>query len=267
MDNMSFHQRHPYLFTGILALTVVGAFIISGALTRRLGLPKQSLYLIGFVILTVISLALLARMRWWKEIGFRPLREYHLLWLPALPLIVTLFEFFWGGSKSVPAATMVFLLVLTALNGFVEEVFYRGLMLRALVAKGIWRALAVPSLLFALTHLMNFLAGWNPERIVWQLGYSFALGFGWAAFALRTGTIWPLILIHFLNNFFSLWGADSLIQTADLSLVSRVIMLSYMAAFTVYGIVVTRSYIKAQGGSCRFNVPTKCKKRQAKFVS
>jgi membrane protease YdiL (CAAX protease family) len=246
MDSMRFHQRHPYLFVGVLEATVVGAFIVAGALTRRLGLPLDALYWIGFVILTVISLILLTRMRWWKEVGFRPLREYRLLWLPALPLIGTVFQFCLGGGELARGAVVLFMLILTALNGFAEEVLYRGLMLRAIVPKGIWRALLVTSVIFAFTHSMNALTGWSPERVLWQLCYSFAIGFGWAAFALRTGTIWPLILIHFLNNFFSLAGSDSVIQTGDVSTVSRCIMSFYTVAFVVYGVLVTRSYVNAQ---------------------
>jgi membrane protease YdiL (CAAX protease family) len=247
MDSMRFHQRHPYLFVGILEATFVGTFIVAGALTKRLGLPLDALYWIGFVILTVISLVLMTRMRWWKEVGFRSLGEYRFLWLPVLPLIVTLFQFNSGGGELARGTVVLFMLVLTALNGFAEEVFYRGLMLRALVPKGRWRALVITSLIFAFTHSMNVLTGWSPERVLWQLCYGFAIGFGWAAFALRTGTIWPLILIHFLNNFFSLSGSDSVIQTGEVSTVSRCIMLFYAVAFVVYGVLVTRSHIKAKG--------------------
>ena len=126
MDGMHFHQKHPYLFVGVLEATVVGAFIAAGALTRRLGLPQEALYWIGFVILTVISLVLLTRMRWWKEVGFRPLGKYRLLCLPVLPLIGTLVQFSSGDGELVRGTVVLFMLVLTALNGFTEEVFYRG---------------------------------------------------------------------------------------------------------------------------------------------
>ena len=247
MDRMRYYRRHPYLFVAFLEATFVGVFIVAGALTKRLGLPLDALYWIGFVILTVIGLVLLTRMRWWKEVGFRPLRECRLLWLPALPLIGTLFQFCWGGAELARGTVVLFMLVLTALNGFAEEVFYRGVMLRALVPKGAWRALIVTSLIFAVTHSMNVLTGWSTERVLWQLCYGFAIGFGWAAFALRTGTIWPLILIHFLNNFFSLSVSDSVVQTAEVSTVSRCIMLFYTVAFILYGVLVTRSYIRAKG--------------------
>jgi len=249
MDRMRFYRRHPYLFVAFLEATFAGTFIVAGALTKRLGLPLDALYWIGFVILTVIGLVLLTRMRWWKEVGFRPLRECHLLWLPALPLIGTLYQFFSGGGELARGTVVLFMLVLTALNGFAEEVFYRGLMLRALVEKGVWRALLITSLIFAFTHSMNVLTGWSPERVLWQLCYSFAIGFGWAAFALRTGTIWPLILIHFLNNFFSLSGSGSVIQTGELSTGSRCIMLFYTVAFILYGVLVTRSHVKAKAAA------------------
>jgi membrane protease YdiL (CAAX protease family) len=247
MDDMRFHQRHPYVFVGVLEAAVVGVFIFAGALTRRIGLPLNALYWIGFVILTVMSVVLLTRMRWWTEVGFRRLGEYRLLWLPVLPVIVTMFQTFSGEGGLIRGTVVLFMLVLTALNGFVEEVVYRGMMLRALVPKGIWRALVITSVIFAFTHSMNVLTGWSPERVLWQLCYSFAVGFGWAAFALRTGTIWPLILIHFLNNFFSLWRSSSVVQTGEVSALSQGIMLFYTVAFIAYGVVVTRSHIKAQG--------------------
>ena len=247
MDHRGFHQRHPYLFVLILEATVVGAFVIAGALVKRLEMSHQALYGIGFVILTAISLMLLTRMRCWKEVGFRPLGKYHLLWLPALPMIVNVFEGLSGEGTVLPGAMLLGLLGLTALNGFVEEVFYRGLMLRALVAKGIWRAVIITSLVFAITHSLNVLAGWSLEKVLWQLSYSFAFGFGWAAFALRTGTIWPLILIHFLNNFFALYRPGSIVQTGSVSALGRGIIAFYTVAFIAYGVIVTRSHIKAQG--------------------
>ena len=248
MQHIGFNQRHPYLFVGILEATVVGAFIIAGALTKWLRMPQQMLYGIGFIILTVISLILLTRMRCWKEVGFRPLGMYHLLWLPALPMIVTVYEALSGEGGLVGGNIMWRIMGMTALNGFAEEVLYRGLMLRALAWKGIWRAVIITSLIFAITHSLNTLTGWSSERVLWQLCYSFAFGFGWAAFALRTGTIWPLILIHFLNNFFSLCRAGSIVQTGEVSTVSQVVMALYTVAFIAYGVIVTRSYIKTQGG-------------------
>lgn len=247
MEHVSLHRRHPYLFVGILEATVVGAFVVAGVVTRRLGMSHQALYGIGFAILTVITVILLTRMRWWKEVGFRPLGKYHLLWLPALPVLVAMFEALFGDGELLPGTALLFMLGLTAVNGFVEEVIYRGLMLRVLAARGIWRAVIITSLVFAITHSMNVLAGWNPEKVLWQLCYSFAFGFGWAAFALRTGTIWPLILIHFLNNFFSLCRPGSIVQTGSFSPVGRGIIAFYIVAFVAYGVIVTRSHVKAQG--------------------
>lgn len=134
-----------------------------------------------------------------------------------------------------------------AMVGFVEESMYRGLMLQALLKKGVWKAVIISSLLFSLSHFMNALTGWNLYHVLLQLTYSFALGFGWSAFALRTRTIWPLMLIHFLIDFISFIKSENIIKylqssQPDMNDIIYSIILS--TVFIIYGIVVTKSYIK-----------------------
>ncbi len=93
--------------------------------------------------------------------------------------------------------------MLAGLIGFVEEVFFRGLILRAIAPRGLWKAAIISSIVFGLLHSLNPLAGANPLDTLLQLGYTLAIGFGFAAVALRTRVIWPLVLIHGLIDFAS----------------------------------------------------------------
>jgi hypothetical protein len=84
--------------------------------------------------------------------------------------------------------SLSFTLVLVA--PVTEELLCRGIMLRGLLGRyrpGV--AIALSSMLFAFMHL-------NP----WQTISAFALGllFGW--FYLRTGSLWPCIAGHAINN-------------------------------------------------------------------
>ena len=84
-----------------------------------------------------------------------------------------------------------------------EEVLFRGPILRGL-ARGFppWLAIGISAALFSLFHL-------NPYRLV----PTFALGvmLGWLA--LRTGSLLPGMIMHFLNNgiviLLSVLGAES----------------------------------------------------------
>lgn len=74
-----------------------------------------------------------------------------------------------------------------------EEIVHRGIILKGLLAHCTqnW-AIVWSAVLFGLAHL-------NP----WQFPGSFILGLVWAYWVIQTGSLWPGILGHALNNFLS----------------------------------------------------------------
>ena len=86
---------------------------------------------------------------------------------------------------------------LSALTGAVviaplgEEILFRGIILRGLLAHYTQsRAIVWSAILFGLVHL-------NP----WQSPGAFILGIVFAWWVIQTGSLWPAILGHALNNF------------------------------------------------------------------
>ncbi len=81
------------------------------------------------------------------------------------------------------------LVVYAVLPAVVEELVFRGWFISALQPAGERCALVVSALLFGLAH-----------GNLTQMPFAFMLGllFGWLF--LRTGRLWPSMLIHFLNN-------------------------------------------------------------------
>ena len=74
-----------------------------------------------------------------------------------------------------------------------EEILFRGIILKGLLAHGSQnRAIVWSAVLFGLMHL-------NP----WQFPGSFILGLVFAYWVIQTGSLWPAILGHALNNFLS----------------------------------------------------------------
>lgn len=49
-------------------------------------------------------------------------------------------------------------------------------------------------------HIMNLAIGSDPITLTAQVIMTFGIGIGFGAVALATGTIWPLLVIHFLMN-------------------------------------------------------------------
>ncbi|TFC86407.1 CPBP family intramembrane metalloprotease [Cryobacterium sp. TmT2-59] len=135
---------------------------------------------------------------------------------------------------------VVFFALLACLVGFVEEVFFRGLILQAFAPSGFWRAAVVSSVVFGATHSLNLLFGADPLATMLQMVYAMALGFGFAAVTLRTGVIWPLIVIHALIDFAGFVTAEATVMTR-VSPIDVVIYGGYVAVFTTYGIVMMRA--------------------------
>jgi sodium transport system permease protein len=89
---------------------------------------------------------------------------------------------------------LLLVLVLAVLPAVVEELFFRGFVLSALRGAfrgraALARALFVTALLFALFHIY-------PEK--WLA--TGTVGLILAVIAVRTGSIWPCMLVHALNN-------------------------------------------------------------------
>ncbi len=102
--------------------------------------------------------------------------------------MVKQFTDLFSGLDDIP--TWQALLLIAVLPAFVEEHLCRGLMLRGLTKNtGIWPGIIVVALIFAFLHL-------NPYRLLPTFSLGILLGY----IAIKTNSIFPAILGHFMNN-------------------------------------------------------------------
>ncbi len=93
--------------------------------------------------------------------------------------------------------------VAMALTALAEELLFRGLLLSGLLAAwgssraGIYRAVVVASAVFGAGHLVNLGPG---GQLLAQVAYAAVVGLVWAGLRLRTGSIWPGVILHWLGN-------------------------------------------------------------------
>jgi membrane protease YdiL (CAAX protease family) len=234
MQSSKFATRRPYLFAALLLVAVIVIYLAAGTAAALLELPALSVHLIANAALALLAAGLLTRLRFWKEVGFRPLvtpRDLLLYWLPFTVVLVNLAF----GIARLGWGEVAFYFVLAALIGFSEEAIFRGLILRAIAPHGFWKAAVVSSLLFGLAHSLNLLGGANPLYTLLQVGYTLAIGFGFAAVALRTRVLWPLVIIHALIDFASFLASHGVISAGVTSL-DLVISAIFTVAFIAYGL-------------------------------
>lgn len=239
MNRTHFAENHPYAFSILLVALIVGVNILVGILITLLNLENESpVYLISDTILAIIAAAMLTRMGWWRTSGLRaPPRpgDLWLYWLPLLPVLENLA----GGITPLPLSSIILFFFIALLAGLVEEIYFRGLILHALATRGVWRAVILSSILFGLLHSLNILFGWSPQVVLQQIAVAIAIGFVYAALVLRTGVIWPTMLLHFATDFAGFLAQGRVIPPeTTVSAASWVVAGIFFVIFIAYGVVV-----------------------------
>lgn len=168
---------------------------MAGAVAQVLSLPGLWLYAVANIVLTVAVAVILTATGSWRKVGFRaPRRRRDLLYflvsfLPVIINVVPGLQFTRAASVTGPDTARTDGRVRRGINVPRSDA-HRTARTRE------WRAIIVTSVLFGVTHLANVLAGANVLETISQVVYTIAFGVAFAALAIRTGIIWPLVLAH-----------------------------------------------------------------------
>ena len=209
------------------------AATVAGALAVAAVVPHASEWTARLVVLLALAAAVtavLAGTRGWRTAGFRArVTRPGLLIVPAVVALAPLI-----GGVQLPGAGLLAVFVLGyAVTGFFEEALFRGLILGVLRPAGVWPAVWISSALFAAAHLPNMLFGQAPAITVAQAVGTFCFGVGYAAVRLRTGSVWPLMVLHFLTDL--LLRIDALPGWANWT-----VMVGGDTLLLIYGLVLLR---------------------------
>lgn len=132
-----------------------------------------------------------------------------------------------------PAAIFLFIINTTIIPAFFEELAFRGVVMQTLRRFGDGFALITSSLLFAIIHA-NF--SQTPNAIIMGL----VMGY----FTMLTGSLWPAIAIHFINNLsviLLLFATQTMSPPAAL-IVQYVLYMVYIIAGVVSLLYLLRRY-------------------------
>jgi membrane protease YdiL (CAAX protease family) len=187
-------------FVGWLLITVVGGRIHTGeapllqAVTSGLGWP--------FLTAALFLLALIVWQQW-RDVGLNRLptgRSLLLAWLPMLYVAAGL------GLSAVfglpPAGVLAWILFNTFLVGLSEELMFRGVLLQAFRRTvSIWPAVWLTTLAFGAIHVLNVFMTGELRAALIQASAAALSGLLFIALRLRSGSLWPGIVVHGLWDF------------------------------------------------------------------
>ena len=84
-----------------------------------------------------------------------------------------------------------------------EEIGFRGVILTLFVASySKSRSILISAGAFAIVHLLNLASGREPIWVFGQLGWAFCMGTFYGYLFVRTGSLIPPMLVHYLGNVF-----------------------------------------------------------------
>jgi membrane protease YdiL (CAAX protease family) len=93
---------------------------------------------------------------------------------------------------------------------------------------------------FGIMHLLDVAGGANLVATLLDVVYAVSIGLMYAALALHTQTILPLIVTHGLTNFFVFIALNATIVTTGLGTLFYVVSAGETILFTAYSILLMR---------------------------
>lgn len=184
-----------------IAITVVGGNLTTGG---EMSLTEAVQSRIGWTWVVAASF-ILAVVLWqgWNDVGLNRWSDaagWRLCWLPMLYIVVGL------GIASLlglpPVSVLVLILINTLFVGFSEELMLRGAILQAFRHAGtIWTAVILTSVVFGAMHSLNVFVTGDLKGALIQSVAAFLSGLVFIALRLRTGSLWPPIIVHALWDF------------------------------------------------------------------
>ncbi len=170
------------------------------------------------------------------------------MWVPFLPLLLLpILSALVSDFNVSDPVQIAFFALYTLVVGFAEEAIVRGLMLRTLRPKGLMQAVFLSSLIFGLMHLANLMMGTDLGSTITQVIYATLIGIAFAGTLEAGGSIWPLIIIHALVDFFPQLSAvpDS---ASSVNFASALILIGVQIPFALYGWWMLRRHMRKTQG-------------------
>jgi len=164
-------------------------------------------YLIPFALVLVPGIfiaVVLTRLRWWRRVGFTPVRDWramHLL-IPLLLVLALPVAGLWArGVLATTALVLALQVGFVLIDIFMEEVTYRGVVLQALSGFSPVLRVTLAAGLFGFSHLDNlFLPGADELGVAYQIFEAALVGVLFGSVRLRMNTIWPVMAVHALYD-------------------------------------------------------------------
>ncbi len=196
-------------------------------------------------VAAIVFLLLAIAVFGWRDVGLnlpRSGRSLLVLWFPGLYIL--LFAVLLGFAGLPPGRVVLAILFNTVLAGISEELACRGVLYQGLRSRlPIWPAILISTLLFGAVHVLNgFVTGDFLGAGVQALA-AFLTGIAFMAIRVRTGSLYPGMILHGLWDFLLITAVTALVQRFNISPSETVASASYGKALILPVLFVLPNFL------------------------
>ncbi len=195
-----------------MALICIAVYVVwMSTIESTLGEEKPLLRMVSAMVLLAALFITIYKVKGFGYYGFTshgPLASKKTLYF--LPLLLLATVNLWRGAvmRFSLGDTIFYVLSMLAI-GMIEEILFRGFLLKAMLRDSEKWAVIVSSLTFGLGHIVNLLNGAEFLPTMLQIIYAFAIGLMLSMIIIRTNNIIPCCIFHGVFNSLSAFGNQS----------------------------------------------------------
>lgn len=145
--------------------------------------------------------------------GFEGNAKQYLYFIPLVLLAST--NLWWGFHLNLSVFETILYIISMMCVGFLEEVFFRGFLFKALCKDNVKRAILISSVTFGFGHIVNLLNGRNIPETLMQVCYAVAIGFLFTILFYKGKSLWPCIITHSMINSFSVFANENAVTIKE----------------------------------------------------
>jgi len=161
-----------------------------------------------------------------------------LTWLP-LSFALLMLLLTWAGDFP-DTRTTIIIACNTALVALSEELMFRSILLQGMLTRfPLLPSVLASSAIFGVVHAANGFSTGDMQTALWQSLAAALQGVGYAAIRIRTGSVWPMVLIHGLWDFSLMASAISAASQNETSTLPAASLLIVLPLF-LYGLYLLR---------------------------
>ena len=127
-----------------------------------------------------------------------------------IPLILIITVNLWNGININHSKSEIIFYILNMINvGFIEEIIFRGFLIKMMAKDNIKSAIIVSSITFGIGHIINLFYGANFISTLMQICSAISIGYLFAIIFYKSKSLIPCIITHSLINSLSIFHIEN----------------------------------------------------------